>query len=201
MKSLPNSLTDASHEVYQTSQGEIYQMLLYCKWTCFGNYVGSQFNMQFQSDSLINWSTCIFCHSPAPLKKYVEAPLAGPFLTKANHFWDANFIFFFWIGNKRLALEMPKSGESSTHEVYKQRLKKLGSRETKKRPSPYFTSNQSIKSIIDRVGSSIYTLSQFTKVYMNFMIIRPLIFSFLHSSDTELHKFQPKPTFCHSVPL
>ena len=59
---------------------------------------------------------------------------------------------------------MPRSGENNIHKVYKQMPKKLGSKETRK-PSPYLTNSQSIKSIIDKVRSFIYTLTQFTKVY------------------------------------
>ena len=59
---------------------------------------------------------------------------------------------------------MPRNGKNNTHDVYKEKPKKLGSKGTRK-PSPYLTNSQSMKSIIDKVWSSIYALAQFTKLY------------------------------------
>ena len=74
-------------------------------------------------------------HAPpnAKLLKYeIDKWIATPKLSHQWHNHLLNLGFFFFICNKRLALETPKSSETDTHEEYKQRPKKLGSKDTKK---------------------------------------------------------------------
>ena len=58
---------------------------------------------------------------------------------------------------------MPRNGENSTHEVYNQNAKKTRWRRRKTFPLAVYS--HFIKSIIDKVWSSINTLTQFTRVY------------------------------------
>ena len=75
------------------------------------------------------------------------------------------FIFYFFIGKRENIIKVPKRRHGRVHKKYKINAQNRRE-EQKQKTSPYFKCNQSTKSIIDIVWSSIYTLAHFTKVYI-----------------------------------
>ena len=80
------------------------------------------------------------------------------------------FIFYFFIGKRENIIKVPKRRHGRAHKKYKINAQNRRE-EQKQKTSPYFKCNQSTKSIIDIVWSSIYTLAHFTKVYIKSNLI------------------------------